>query len=133
MNYSEMNLPQLKAAAKEKGLKGYSTMKKADLVAALSESEPVVEAPASLVELIKARIREAAEARSNAGRSAGSEATVTAKVQPGVKAAKYRLQRGSSTAKLTARQARRVRKTELASGQRRNVCTGFGGTTLTYS
>lgn len=35
MRYEDMTLPQLKEAAKAKGLSGYSTLKKADLVALL--------------------------------------------------------------------------------------------------
>lgn len=39
LEYSEMNLTQLKQQAHEKGIEGYSTMKKADLVAALQEHD----------------------------------------------------------------------------------------------
>jgi hypothetical protein len=105
VNYSEMNLTQLKAAAKDKGLKGYSTMKKAELVSALNT---LVASKPSFIDMIKARMAESREARSNAGRKAGSEATVTEKMTVARKNDVYRAQRGG---KLTARQLRRLRKT----------------------
>jgi Rho termination factor-like protein len=112
VDFTKMNLPELKAEAKARKIKGFSTMKKADLVAALVDSEPKPVKAESMVDAIKAAIRNAKDARSNKGRTAGSEAVKTGKVGPVAKAQAFRLQRGSITAKMTAKQARRVRKTE---------------------
>lgn len=109
-----MKLPELKALAKKLEVKGFSTMKKADLVAAIEVvSKPKRE---SMVDAIKAALRNAREDRSNKGRSAAKYATSPEPKLWQLKDLSFRLQRGSEHAKLTARQARRVRKTQRATG-----------------
>jgi len=140
-----MNLPELKAEAKSRKIKGFSTMKKADLVAALAVNENLKSAldnsdkgnveslgdfteyaddKPSLVEAIQASIRNAREARRMKGMEAGLKANVTAKVHPDSKVATFRSQRNGG--KLTAKQARRVRKTRNRMLAGKNVCTGMG-------
>lgn len=104
-----MKLPELKAAAKARKIKGFSTMKKAELVQALTDAQPK---PESFIDSIKAAFANAREHRKNAGRKAGGDGVLTLKTLPAEKIMNYRLQRGSVTAKLTAKQARRVRKSE---------------------
>lgn len=108
-DYAKMTLPELKAEAKGK-IKGFSTMKKADLVSALSELNKPTEAQPSFVEAIVANIRNTREARSNKGRAASKYSDSPSKNLPEDKATAYKMQRGSSTAKLTAKQVRRIRK-----------------------
>lgn len=111
VNYADMKLAELKSLAKEKHIKGFSTMKKADLIAALED----LKAPAqtvSFIEGIKAAIQHAREVRSSKGRKAAANADVTPKMTSLAKISVYRLQRGSETARMTAKQRRRVRKTE---------------------
>lgn len=112
MNYEDMKLPELKAEAKTRKIKGYSTMKKAELVFALIESDVKPAPKESMIDAIKAAIRTAREARSSKGRKAGYMSDLTPKMDARKKEFNYRLQRGSATARLTAKQARRVRKTE---------------------
>lgn len=114
MNYAELSISELKKLASERKIPNRSTMKKAGLVAALealNRPEPV-----SFVEMIVGNIRNAREARSNAGRVAGSRAKVTTKMSVGRKTHNYLEQRSNVTIcnKLTARQERRIRKTERA-------------------
>jgi Rho termination factor-like protein len=112
MNYNEMKLPALKSLAKERKVKNFSTMRKPELVEALTVQDvPEVKAPESVVDAIKAAIRNAKEERSNKGRAAGNAAPKTIPTDPDSKAMHFALQRGSGTAKLTAKQERRVRKT----------------------
>lgn len=112
VNYSDMKLPELKSLAKKLKIKGFSTMKKADLVTAIEQNDKAKNKPESFIDSIKAAFANAREHRKNAGRKAGSEAVLTLKTLPAEKIMNYRLQRGSVTAKLTAKQARRVRKSE---------------------
>jgi len=138
-----MNLPELKAEAKSRKIKGFSTMKKADLVTALSVNENLKsaldnsdkgnvvslgdfteDAKPSFVEAIQASIRNAKEARRMKGMEAGRKANVTAKVHPDSKVATFRAQRNGG--KLTAKQERRVRKTQNRMLAGKNVCTGMG-------
>jgi hypothetical protein len=118
MDYSKMLLPELKTLAKELGVKGFSTMKKAALVDYLSlmekpEPKPKKVAPVeSMVDAIKAALRNAREDRSNKGRNAAKYAVSTEPKLWQLKDLSFRLQRGSEHAKLTAKQARRVRGTQ---------------------
>lgn len=112
VNFNDMKLPELKAEAKKRNLKGYSTMKKAELLAALEATvKPKAE---SMVDAIKAALRNAREERSNKGRKASALSVSTEKKTPAAKAAAFALQRGSTSAKLTKAQQRRVRKSERA-------------------
>jgi hypothetical protein len=112
LNLSTATVPELKAAAKSAGIKGYSTMKKADLLEALTPVEKAK--PESFIDGIKAAMRNARESRSNKGREASRNSSVTLKTPSVNKALAFRLQRGSQSARLTPAQARRVRKTMLA-------------------
>lgn len=105
-DYAKMNLTELKSAAKDAGLKGYSKMNKADLVEALDKT--VEPAKMSVVEGIQAAIRNAKDAKRMSGMAAGLRAKKTEKQTIADKVAAYREQRNGG--KLTARQARRVRK-----------------------
>lgn len=130
VDYSKMSLEMLKVKAQELSIKGRSKMNKAELVEAITEKmapELADEAEAgyapsklvpkqSMVEMIKSRIREAKEWRSNSGREAARYADATPKKSWQIKDLNYRLQRGSETARLTPRQARRVRKAERLAG-----------------
>lgn len=117
-----MKLPELKAEARAKGIKGFSTMKKAALIDYLELMEKPKRKPAkvapveSAVLAIKAALRIAREDRSSKGRKAGMMATKTSMMMPDAKADNYALQRGSMSAKLTSAQARRVRKAERKQG-----------------
>lgn len=117
MDFAKMNLTELKAEAKSRKIKGFSTMKKADLIAALeltNQPEPVKSE--SMVDAIKGTIRNIKESRSNKGRKAGSNSIKIANKPWQTKDLSFRLQRGSETAKLTARQARRLRKDQRKAG-----------------
>jgi Rho termination factor, N-terminal domain len=148
-DYSKLNLDALKMKAQDLKIKGRSKMNKSELIEAINSeialSDKLKSAldnsakgnvtslgdfrqyaqEESFIEGIKASIRNAKEARSNKGRKASAESTKTAKVHPQTKALKFALQRGSESAKLTSKQARRVRKTENRMAGR-NVCTGMG-------
>lgn len=104
-----MLLPELKTEAKARKIKGFSTMKKAELIAALEAATKPAE---SFIDGLKATLANDSEARSNKGRKAGNAAPVTRKLHPETKATQYRLQRGSQSARLTKRQSKRVRKAE---------------------
>lgn len=118
LNLSTATVPELRAAAKAAGMKGYSTMKKADLLGTLLDYIQLMEKPEpksarmppveSTVEAIKASIRNAQEARSNKGRKAGNEAVKTAKQTLYRKVEAYRKQRNGG--KMTPKQARRYVK-----------------------
>lgn len=134
VDFDKMLLPDLKAEAKARKIKGFSAMKKAELVAALkADSEP--EPAMSVVEAIVTGIRNDREARSNKGRYAGSQGKRTRKTLPEDKEYAYRLQRGSDSAKLTPKQAKRVRKTEakLYNQNRNTACFGMGARPFTFA
>lgn len=114
VDFSGMMVPELKDKAKSLGIKGYSTMKRADLLAALDAHTKAAENQPSFIDTLKASFAVNREVRSAKGRKAGKNADVTAPKSPASKALAYKLQRGSESAKMTARQARRVRKTENA-------------------
>jgi len=144
VDFTKINLPELKAEAKSRKIKGFSTMKKADLVAALAVNENLKSAldnsdkgnveslgdfteyaKPSFVEGIQASIRNAREARRMKGAEAGRKANVTAKLLPESKEQTYRAQRNGG--RLTPKQERRIRKTRNRMLAGKNVCTGFGG------
>lgn len=118
MNYDAMKLPDLKALAKERKIKGYSHLNKADLVQMLqaNDSPTLGTAPKreSFIDGIKAAYANMREARSNRGRRAGQDAKISARMSAERKTQNYLNQRSgvSPCMTLTARQARRVRKAE---------------------
>jgi len=126
-----MLLSELKAEAKTRKIKGFSTMKKAELVAALEANDRIASgidnsakgnvkslgdftqyAGDSFIDGLKATFANEREVRSNKGRYAGSQGKRTRKTLPEDKEYAFRLQRGSDSATLTPKQAKRVRKTE---------------------
>jgi Rho termination factor-like protein len=134
-DYSKLTVPALKLKASELKIVGASTMRKAELVSAI-ETKLKADAPKpSFVEGIVAGIRNAKDARKLKGQYAGQQGKRTRKTRPEDKEYAFRLQRGSETAKLTSKQARRVRKTEakLYNMPRSSMCTGFGARAFTYS
>ena len=134
-DYSKLTVPALKLKASELKIVGASTMRKAELVAAI-EAKLKADAPKpSFVEGIVAGIRNARDARKLKGQYAGQQGKLTRKTRPEDKEYAYRLQRGSETATLTDKQARRVRKAEakLYNMPRGSVCAGMGGRGFTYS
>jgi hypothetical protein len=138
VNFDKMLLPELKAEAKSRKVKGFSTMKKAELVSALKATEAQVKPAESFIDGLKAAFAVEREARSNKGREAGKGGTVTLKTRPEDKVLAYRLQRGSQTAKLSAKQSKRVRKAEAKLYDRKRVdgfsCSGMDTTNLfTYA
>lgn len=119
MNFSDMKLPELKATAKEYGIKGYSTMRKPELLQALTDHAAAEQAakaaeinsqPVSGLAGMLATMKSFADAKSRKGRSAGQRAKIVAPMSQSDREQIYRLQRGSDTATLTARQQRRLRK-----------------------
>jgi iron-sulfur cluster repair protein YtfE (RIC family) len=115
LNYSDMNVTELKSTAKARGIQGYSTMKKADLVSALTNADKATKV-SSVVDAIKAAYRNMREERSNKGRKAGKGAKVHASKPWQTKDLSYRLQRGSEHATLTGKQSKRLRKTQRKAG-----------------
>ena len=126
-------VPELKAFAKATGIKGYSTMKKAELIEALKNKSVVVQklesalensakgnvedlgdftqyAPVSFIDGIVAAIRNAREERSNKGREASRNSVQPIKQTLTTKAEGYRNQRNGG--RLTKAQERRLRKAE---------------------
>lgn len=115
VDFTDMKLPELKAEAKARKIKGFSTMKKAELVQVLTDSEPKA-TKESFIDGIKAAFANMRQDRTNKGRKAGSEGKVTTPQLWQMKDLAYRLQRGSETARLTPAQLRRLRKAERKAG-----------------
>lgn len=119
MDYSKMLLPELKAEAKTRKIKGFSTMNKATLIEELKIYDGVkagLDSSAkseSFVDAIKAAFANARQERANKGRKAGSEGNVTAKQTLSRKIAAYSAQRNGG--KLTAKQLKRYRKSAAQS------------------
>lgn len=126
MSFDNMKLPELKAQAKAWGIKGYSTMRKPEILQALADHEAslateaeqgynpaeVNSQPTSGVAGILASMKSFADAKSRKGRAAGQRAKIIAPMSRFDREQIYRLQRGSDTATLTARQQRRLRKAD---------------------
>lgn len=112
-----MNLTELKALAKGK-VKGFSTMKKADLVSALEALDKPAETKVSFIDYIKSTLAEAREVRSSKGIEAAKYAKVSMPKSSYSKTNNYLVQRSNVSAckNLTARQARRVRKAQKLEG-----------------
>jgi hypothetical protein len=117
-DYAANKVDYLRSIAKDKGIKGYSTMKKADLVAALEQLDKPAEVKVSFIDYIKSTFAEAREARSNKGREAAKFADVSTAKESSAKIHNYLEQRSNVTIcnKLTAKQARRVRKAQKLEG-----------------
>jgi hypothetical protein len=110
-----MNVTELKSTAKARGIRGYSTMKKADLVSALTNADKATKV-SSYVDAIVAAYRNMREERSNKGREAAKYAESPEAKPWQTKDLSYRLQRGSEHARLTGKQSKRLRKTQRKSG-----------------
>jgi hypothetical protein len=133
-DYSKLTVPALKLKASDLKIAGYSTMRKAELLEAITAKLKADEPKPSFVEGIVAGIRNAKDARKLKGQYAGQQGKLTRKTLPEDKEHAFRLQRGSESATLTAKQSRRVRKTEakLYNMPRGSVCIGMGGRGFTY-
>jgi hypothetical protein len=133
-DYSKLTVPALKLKASDLKIAGYSTMRKAELLEAITAKLKSDEPKPSFVEGIVAGIRNAKDARKLKGQYAGQQGTRTRKTLPEDKEYAFRLQRGSETAKLTGKQSRRVRKTEAKLyNLRRGSLQCFGNAaTFTY-
>jgi len=107
MNYNEMKLPELKAVAKDRKIKGYSSLNKAQLIEALSADDKPAKVE-SVVEAIKAAIRNAKDARRMRGVAASQNSKVPFKQTLERKAEIYAADRNGG--KMSARQRQRYRK-----------------------